>query len=164
MIQPPPERIIWIYKEKDDKEESASMAREFPSIHFYSELDNSIFDRINSTERNLVILDDVMSEAGESKSVANLFTQGSHHRNMTVVFLVQNLFQQAKQMRNISLNTHYMVLYKKPRDQGQIRSLAYQMYPTEKNFLPDAFADATAAPHSYLLLDLHPETPEHLRV
>ena len=38
------------------------------------------------------------------------------------------------------------------------------MYPTEKNFLPDAFADATAAPYSYLLLDLHPETPEHLRV
>ena len=38
------------------------------------------------------------------------------------------------------------------------------MYPTEKNFLADAFADATAAPHSYLLLDLHPETPEHLRV
>ena len=38
------------------------------------------------------------------------------------------------------------------------------MYPTEKNFLADAFADATATPHSYLLLDLHRETPEPLRV
>jgi hypothetical protein len=38
------------------------------------------------------------------------------------------------------------------------------MYPSEKHFLADAFADATAAPHSYLLLDFHPETPEHLRV
>ena len=38
------------------------------------------------------------------------------------------------------------------------------MYPTEKNFLADAFAEATATPHSYLLLDLHPEMPEHLRV
>ena len=164
MVQPPPERTIWVYKEKDDKVEMESMGREFPGIQFYSELDSGLLDRINPRERNLVILDDVMAEAGESKSVASMFTQGSHHRNMTVVFLVQNLFQQAKQMRNISLNTHYMVLYKNPRDQGQIRTLSYQMYPTEKNFLADAFADATAAPHSYLLLDLHPETPEHMRV
>ena len=164
MVQPPPERTIWVYKEKDDKAEMESMGREFPGIQFYSELDSGLLDRINPRERNLVILDDVMTEAGESKSVASMFTQGSHHRNMTVVFLVQNLFQQAKQMRNISLNTHYMVLYKNPRDQGQIRTLSYQMYPTEKNFLADAFADATAAPHSYLLLDLHPETPEHMRV
>ena len=111
-----------------------------------------------------MILDDVMAEAGDSKSVAKPFAQGSHHRNMTVIFLVQNLFHQAKQMRNISLNSHYMVLYKNPRDQGQIHALSYQMYPSEKHFLADAFADATAAPHSYLLLDFHPETPEHLRV
>ena len=164
MIQPPPERIIWIYKEKDDQTEMDAMRREFPTIEFHTELDTSIFDKLNSAERNLVILDDVMAEAGDSKSVAKLFTQGSHHRNMTVVFLVQNLFHQAKQMRNISLNSHYMVLYKNPRDQGQIHALSYQMYPSEKHFLADAFADATAAPHSYLLLDFHPETPEHLRV
>ena len=164
MIQPPPERIIWIYKEKDDRNEMEAMRREFPTIEFHTELDTSIFDNLNSADRNLVILDDVMAEAGDSKSVAKLFTQGSHQRNMTVVFLVQNLFHQAKQMRNISLNSHYMVLYKNPRDQGQIHALSYQMYPSEKHFLADAFADATAAPHSYLLLDFHPETPEHLRV
>ena len=164
MVQPAPERIIWIYKEKDDKTEFESMARDFSNIQFFSDLDPEIFESINSQERNLIILDDVMNEAGESKSVAKLFTQGSHHRNMTVVFLVQNLFHQAKQMRTISLNSHYMVLFKNPRDQGQIRALSYQMYPSEKNFLVDAFADATSAPHSYLLLDLHPETPENFRV
>ena len=57
-----------------------------------------------------------------------------------------------------------MVLYKKARDQGQIRALSYQIFPAEKNFIVEAFADATSAPHSYLVLDLHPETPEHLRV
>ena len=72
------------------------MAREFPTIQFHSEIDNSIFDSINPAERNLVILDDVMTEAGDSKSVAKLFTQGSHHTNMTVVFLVQNLFPSGK--------------------------------------------------------------------
>ena len=100
------------------------MRHDFPTIQFHSDIDNSIFDSINPTERNFVILDDVMSEPGDSKSVAKLFTQGSHHRNMTVVVVLQNIFHQAKQMRNISLNTHYMVLYKNPRDQGQIRSLS----------------------------------------
>ena len=116
MVQPPPERIIWIYKEKDDNGELSSLKKEFPIIEFLSELDISILDGIKSSERNLVILDDVMSEAGDSKAVASLFTQGSHHRNMTVIFLVQNRYHQAKQMRNISLNTHYLVLYKNPRD------------------------------------------------
>ena len=134
MVQPAPERIIWLYKEKDDKREFESMARDFSNIQFFSDLDPEIFESINTQERNLIILDDVMNEGGDSKSVAKLFTQGSHHRNMTVVFLVQNLFHQAKQMRTIRLNSHYMVLFKNPRDQGQIRALAYQMYPAEKIF------------------------------
>ena len=61
MIQPPPQRIIWIYKEQDDKAELEAMASEFPTIQFHSDIDNSIFDSINPTERNWVILDDVMS-------------------------------------------------------------------------------------------------------
>ena len=67
MIQPPPERIIWIYKEKDDRTEMEAMRREFPTIEFHTELDTNIFDKLNSAERNLVILDDVMAEAGDSK-------------------------------------------------------------------------------------------------
>ena len=35
------------------------------------------------------------------------------------------------------------------------------MCHTEQNFVADAFDDQTDAPHSYLLLDLHPDTPEH---
>jgi len=38
----------------------------------------------------LVIIDDLMQETNET--VANMFTKGSHHRNVSVVFLAQNLF------------------------------------------------------------------------
>ena len=41
MIQPPPQRIIWIYKEQDDKAELEAMARVFPTIQFHSDIDNS---------------------------------------------------------------------------------------------------------------------------
>ncbi len=164
MIEPSPQRIVWIYKEKGDEGEFAGLKREFPNVEFLSDLDIGRLDSLDASENNLVILDDVMSEAGDSKGVAKIFTQGSHHRNMTVVFLVQNVFQQAKQMRTISLNTHYLVLYKNPRDQSQIRVLSYQMFPGQKNFLVDAYSDATKTPHSYLLVDLHPETPDEYRV
>jgi len=164
MIEPAPQRIVWIYKEKGDESEFSELKREFPLVEFLSDLDIGRLDSLDPHERNLVILDDVMSEAAESKGVAKIFTQGSHHRNMTVIFLVQNVFQKAKEMRTISLNTHYLVLYKNPRDQSQVRVLSYQMFPGQKNFLVDAYADATKQPHSYLLIDLHPETDDYYRV
>jgi hypothetical protein len=40
------------------------------------------------------------------------FAQGSHQRNLTVVYIVQNLFNQDPAMRTISLNRQYMVLFK----------------------------------------------------
>ena len=67
-------------------------------------------------------------------------------------------------MRTISLNTHFLVLYKNPRDKSQIRVLSNQMFPGKKNFLVEAYSEATKTPHSYLLIDLHPETPELFRV
>ena len=61
----------------------------------------------------------------------NLFTKGSHHRNLSVIYIVQNLFHQGKGNRSISLNSHYLVLFKNPRDKLQILTLAKQMYPSE---------------------------------
>ena len=67
-------------------------------------------------------------------TVANIFTNGSHHRNISVAFLVQNLFHKNKHIRTISLNAHYMVLFKNPRGASQFASLARQMYPNKSAF------------------------------
>ena len=89
---------------------------------------------------------------------------GSHHRNLTVLYIVQNLFNQDKSMRTVSLNSHYLVLFKNPRDMTQIRTLEQQMYPKQAWFLVDAFDDATSKPFSYILLDLRSDTPDAIRV
>ena len=164
MIVPPPRRIMWIFKEHGDKVEIESLKKEFPQVEFHSEIPTGIMGMISGDERNLVILDDVMKEASKSDDVAEMFTQGCHHRNMTVMFLVQNVFYQGKESRTISLNTHYMVLYKNPRDKTQVRVLAHQMFPEFPRFLIQAFEDATEKPHTYLLIDLHPLTPETYRI
>ena len=96
--------------------------------------------------------------------MSNLFTKGSHHRNITVVYIVQNVFDKGKVHRTISLNSDYIVLFKNPRDQGQVRSVAQQVFPNQVKFFMSAFQDATQRHHGYLLLDLHPQTPEEVRV
>jgi len=53
-----------------------------------------------------------MQETNET--VVNLFTKGSHHRNISIMYLAQNLFPKNKFARTISLNEHYMILFKNP--------------------------------------------------
>jgi len=82
-------------------------------------MSEAVFDGSEST---LLILDDLMSETNEL--VANVFTKISHHRNVSVVYLTQNLFDKNKYARTISLNAHYLVLFKNPRDATQFATLA----------------------------------------
>jgi len=64
----------------------------------------------------------------------------------------------------MSLNAHYMVLFKNPRDVSQFANLARQMYPKTSQFAVEAYKDATREPYSYLLVDLRPEQDEELRL
>lgn len=113
---------------------------------------------------DLIIIDDLMNELGEDNRLLNLFTKGSHHMNLSIIFIVQNVFHQAKNMRNISLNCHYLILMKNPRDKAQIYALARQLYPTKIAKFVAAYEDATVKPFSYIKVDLTPSTPEELRV
>lgn len=103
-----------------------------------------------------------MSEADER--VTKMFTKESHHRNMSVMFIVQNLFGKNKEQRTISLNSHYIVVFKNPRDVSQINNLGKQMYPGKLKYLQESFKDAVSTPHGYLVFDLRQETPDHLRL
>ena len=61
------------------------------------------------SKRNLIVFDDQMIDASKDKRIVNLFTRGSHHRNPSVIYIVQNLFHQGKGSRSISLNSLYLV-------------------------------------------------------
>ena len=49
-----------------------------------------------------------MSQCSNDQRVVDLFTRGSHHRGISVLYLAQNLFPPGKLSRTISLNSHYM--------------------------------------------------------
>ena len=105
-----------------------------------------------------------MIDASKDKRIVNLFTRGSHHRNLRVIYIVQNLFHQGKGSRSISLNSHCLVLFKNPRDKLQILTLAKQMYPGQNDLFLNQYEEAVKRPFGYLLLDLKTTTQENCRL
>lgn len=114
---------------------------------------------LGSLRDALIIIDDLMTELGGDTRLSKLFTKGSHHQKLSVIFLTQNLFYQGKEMRNINLNSH-----KNPRDKSQIMHLARQMLPGKTKAFQEIFQDATSSPFSYLFVDLKPNSNDSLRM
>lgn len=153
-IEPPPEKIVWcygVYQTAFDKLTGVEFHEGIPEI--------GLFD---GKQKTLLILDDLMHETDDR--VTKIFTKISHHMDVSVLYLTQNIFYGGKQNRTIGLNAHYLVLFRNPRDATQVAHLARQMYPGKSKFLIEAFRDATEAPFSYMLLDLKPDTEEKFRV
>ena len=119
----------------------------------------------DSKKNNILILDDLMTEAGKDANVLKIFTVDSHHNNITVFFLTQNIFPQEKYSRTISLNCQYMLLTNNPRDRNQLVQLAKQIFPGQTKFFAEAYNDAvTLKRYGYLLLALDQNTEEENRV
>ena len=51
----------------------------------------------------ILVLDGLMSEGGDDKEILNLFTQCSHHMNVMVCYLCQDLFPKGKFAKAITL-------------------------------------------------------------
>jgi hypothetical protein len=100
----------------------------------------------------ILIMDDLMEEVSKSSWIEKLFTRMSHHLNMTVVLITQNLFPKSKVMRTISLNMSYIIIHKSVRDELQVGFLGSQI--GARKTLIEAYCDATRTPHGYLLVDL----------
>jgi len=66
----------------------------------------------------VIILDDLLNDVC-SKDVCKKLTKHSHHRNVSVILITQNLFHQDRYCSDISLNTKYLILLKNSSDKNQ---------------------------------------------
>ena len=160
MVTPIPSRIVYCYSRWSDGFEKLKLIS--PKIEFKQGLPD--IDTFNPDENNLLILDDLMSEAEKDRSILELFTTDSHHANISVFIISQNLFSRGKYSRTISLNCQYLIIFNNPRDKAQIYVLARQMFPTNPSFLIECYEDATSLNYGYLFLDLTQSTENKYRV
>ena len=110
-----------------------------------------IFDLVTPEKRNILVLDDPITIASLNKSVADLFTNGSDHRKLTVIYLAQNVYNQGKSKRSISLNSLYSLVSLNVRDTSQFRTMAYNICPSNVQLLADSLTNATSKLYGYLV-------------
>ena len=160
LFYPVPTKIIYCYGEYQKEFDELSL----PNLELVEGFPNNLYELTEGHENSLVILDDLMSQCSNDQRVSDLFTRGSHHKGISVLYLTQNLFPRGKLSRTISLNSHYMIVFCNPRDSLGIATLARQMFPKNSDYLLEAYNDATSKPYGYLLLDCHQLTKENLRL
>lgn len=155
----PPKMVLWAYGQWQDLYKTALKGIK---VTYHDGLPEE--EDIIKSKADLIVIDDLMSELSGDVRMTKLFTKWSHHHNIDVIFIVQNVFHNGPEMRTISLNTHYFVLLKNPRDGSQVVNLAKQLFPLNTKYLSDAYEECTSVPFGYILIDCRPDTPDDMRV
>lgn len=155
-------KIHWHHDSSQPLHKELQRTIKNPQIKFIEGLPDEDELRANRVPM-LLIIDDLMKETNSSQVVGNIFTKISHHNNISVIYLLQNLFanQGKSQSRDISLNAQYIILMKNPRDSLQPKILGTQM--TKSQFLSSAYGDSTKQSYGYLLLDFTQRANDLLR-
>jgi hypothetical protein len=112
----------------------------------------------------LIIFDDLGHVLGSNPDIASYFSVGTHHRNFTLVIMLQQLYFKGVHSKLIQLNTSYLVLFRQLRDVSQVGILSRQMYPSNWKEFIKIYEDATSEPYGYLIVNTHPQSDPNLRL
>ena len=161
----PPTKILYCYGIHQDLFEQ--MERSVP--HFYSKQGLPTVEELDEFTRDkrhkLIIIDDLMHEVMQNKDMELLFTQGTHHKCVSVILITQNLYPGGKHARTIALNTWYMVLMKNLRDVSQVSILGRQLYPGKSKGFLQAYEDAlNCEKYGYFVVDMSPHAEDRYRL
>lgn len=64
-----------------------------------------------------------MAEGVEDKELLDLLTKPSHHQNITMLYLSQDMFPQGKYTKSTSRNAHHIIAFTNLQDQLGLRNL-----------------------------------------
>ena len=137
MISPPAERIIWCYGQWQKLYDE--MKETIPNIEFHKGIPDKLSEDsfLDINTRNLLVIDDLMLEASKDARISQLFTRGSHHRNLSVICLLQNFYFPGTQ--TLRRNSHYLILFNMPVDKTQVRMMSRQMFPDKPSHMIKKF-------------------------
>ena len=160
VFQTPPKKIVYAYDRWQPRFERMKQ----DGIQFFQGIPDTAKLSKWFPKGGVLVLDDLMTEGGQDKRVLDLFTKDSHHRNITVLFLTQDLFPPGKFAKTINRNAHYIIAFKNPRDKTGIRNILMQMYPERWRRILEVYNRITSRPFGYLFLDVHPASDDRFRL
>jgi len=158
---PAPVKILWCFSEF---QKGYRELESVPGLVLIEGLPDFEELRKDSDTPKLIIFDDMMATLGseKNKNLEEIFVNGSHHWNCSLIHIVQNMFFNG--LRTARINAHYLVLLRNPSDQLNISTLARQLYPGQQKYMLEAYRDACSSPYGYLLVDNSPNCEEGYRL
>ena len=159
VIVTPHEQSIFYKLKETENNDNVDILNKLPT---YEEIENMANKHKN--HGLILLLDDIMEEMDSKLKLSKIFTQLCHHKNLTCILCIQNLFFQSNDYRNMSLNASYLSLFNNPKDVRQVSDLGGRMYPGNANRFVDAYRRATSNPYSYLFIDYRQETKNFMRL
>lgn len=165
MFVTPPVRVYYAYKEWQPELFGQLQARE--GVRFVQGLPSEDDIKQWSEEAGkghiALILDDLQHEVCKSQQMAVAFGVLSHHCNVSLFLVSQNLFPQSRYSRDLVLNCHYLVIFQSKRDRLQVANLGKQLFPGRSRYFLSAYEDCVSMKnYNYLFVDLHPCTSKEL--
>lgn len=151
MFPTPIEKIIYCYGAFQPMFEQ--MKNDIDKIIFHEGLLDNL-KKFADGLHNLVVLDDLQNDIISNPEALKLFTQGSHHLNLTVIYISHNIYAQGRYSKTINLNTQYLIIFKSFRDAQQIVTLNRQIFPHSGRALIEAYEDAIKTKYGYIVVDL----------
>ena len=106
----------------------------------------------------VIVLDDLMTDLTKHPEMVKFATVDCHHKNITMILLLHNIFPPG--LRTVSLNIHYVVLFKNKRDTLQVETLGRRVMKNKVKYFFACFQQAVRKPFGYLLVDMHPHSDD----
>ena len=160
LVEPFPENIYYMYNIEQDFMKKWN-EDEKQKINFIKGLD---FDKMDTSKPSLLVVDDLIL-SGKNNDMAEIFILGSHHKQISVFYITQNLFPNCPLFRLMSSNSHYFVLFNSQRHYRQINTLAHQMFcGQDLKRITNAYIRSSKQARGFILLSLAPEIPKELTV
>lgn len=156
IFSPVPKDVVFYYSQWQPAYETIS-----PRPRFVCGLPTmDTIEEINKP--TLFIIDDGMSKLDQA--VSDIFLMYSHHRDVSVILLLQNYYNKNKHMRDINTNTNYVIFMKNPRNKLAVSHLAKESFPHQYKYVMESYNDATKDPYSYLLFNFSQEASDEMRL
>lgn len=160
LIDKPLGNVVWFYGQIT---EAIRKHQSQYNITFVEDIPSSFDDYIDDDKNNLFIFDDLMEQASNNKNITKLFTKESHHRNISVIFIMQDLYYNGSERKTLLRNCQYLVLFANPMDMTAVYSIASRMVPKRVPSFLKIFEVVTSTPHGYLFIDGKQNSPNQAR-
>lgn len=119
-----------------------------------------------ANETYIIVLDDLMEEALKDPTILAIFTKWSHHKNITVFLMTQNIYHRGSNSVTIARNVSVAIFIVELRNYKVIRyflSTSYEKHQVDAimKWLRQAVENK---PYSNFLIDFSPTTNDKYRL